>query len=59
MKRTDLIRLLTENGWFFVRNGANHDVYSDGKHFECIPRHREVNEMLARTILRKYDIKKR
>ncbi len=31
MKRRDLIKLLEKNGWTFLRNGGNHDIYTDGK----------------------------
>ena len=39
------------------RNGANHDVYSRGSDKEEIPRHNEINEKLARAILKKWNIK--
>ena len=31
MKRKDLIRLLESNGWWLLRNGANHDIYTNGQ----------------------------
>lgn len=31
MKRRELIKKLEFNGWYLVRNGANHDIYSNGK----------------------------
>ena len=55
MKRLDLIRLLTdEHSVVFVRNGGGHDIYRNivtGR-AEAIPRHREINENLARKIIR-------
>ncbi|MBQ4513459.1 MAG: type II toxin-antitoxin system HicA family toxin [Anaerolineaceae bacterium] len=30
MKRRDLIKLLEENGFVFIRNGGNHDIYIKG-----------------------------
>lgn len=56
MKRTDLERLLVENGFVFVRNGSRHDVYKRGAVYEVVPRHREVNELLARKILKRNGI---
>ncbi|MGN6186833.1 MAG: type II toxin-antitoxin system HicA family toxin [Thermoanaerobaculia bacterium] len=53
MKRRDLERQLLDCGWRFLRHGANHDVWTDGEREEPIPRHREINEKLARTILRR------
>jgi mRNA interferase HicA len=53
MKRRDLERRLTESGWRFLRHGGQHDVWTDGEREEAIPRHREINERLARAILRR------
>jgi len=40
-------------GWWFLRHGGRHDVWTDGEREEPIPRHTEINEKLARSILRK------
>lgn len=40
-------------GWWFLRHGGNHDVWTNGKETEPIPRHNEVNELLAKKILKK------
>jgi len=53
VKRRDLEKQLTDCGWRFVRHGGNHDVWSNGETEEAIPRHREINERLARAILRR------
>lgn len=57
MKRKDLIRLLERNGWKLVRNGGNHDIYTNGKDTETIPRHTEVTETLAKTIIKRRGLK--
>ena len=57
MKRQDLIKLLEKNGWWLMRNGANHDIYTNGKKSEPIPRHRELNEQLAKAIIRRQGLK--
>lgn len=57
MKRKDLIRMLEQNGWRLLRNGANHDVYTNGEKCEPIPRHNEVNEMLAKAIIRRNNLR--
>lgn len=52
MKRIDLIRHLERHGCEFLREGHNHTVYvnrATGKS-SSIPRHREVNDFLARKI---------
>ena len=53
MKRADLIKLLKRNGWILKRNGANHDIYTNGNESETIPRHNEINENLAMAIIRR------
>jgi mRNA interferase HicA len=53
MKRRDLERAMKEMGWWFLRHGGRHDVWTDGDRQELIPRHTEINEKLARSILHK------
>ena len=56
MKRRDFIKRLERGGFRLVRNGRNHDVYQRGKDIETVPRHREVDEELAKSIIRKYGL---
>ena len=56
MKRRDLIKLLEKNGWWLKRNGANHDVYTNGTFSEPIPRHPEIKEGLAQGIIRRHGL---
>lgn len=53
MKRRDLVKLLEDNGWHFKRSGGNHDLYTNGKQIEPIPRHSEIKEKLAKKIIKK------
>lgn len=57
MKRRDLIKTLEKNGWKLVRKGGNHDIYSDGVNSEPVPRHAEINEITAKSILKRAGIK--
>lgn len=57
MKRRDLIKLFEKNGWYLLRNGHEHDVYTNGVEKEPVPRHREINEQLAKAIIRKHGLK--
>ena len=57
MKRKDLIKKLEKNGWRKLREGANHDIYTNGKASEPIPRHTEVNELLAKSIIKRQGLK--
>lgn len=54
MKRRDLISELEHRGCVLLRNGAKHDIYHNPKsgRSEPVPRHREINELLAKKILK-------
>jgi mRNA interferase HicA len=58
VKRRELEARLGELGWVFLRHGGSHDVWTDGERLEYVPRHTEINENLARKILRKAASKK-
>jgi len=53
MKRKDLEKKLKALGWWFLRHGGNHDVWTNGSIEEFVPRHNEIAEPLAKKILRK------
>lgn len=58
MKRLDLIRHLESNGCVLLREGGSHSVYVNraaGK-TSTVPRHREVNDFLARKICRDLEV---
>ena len=54
MKRRDLIRELDNIGCVLIRHGAKHDWYQNPrtKISQPVPRHREINEQLARHIIK-------
>ena len=56
MKRRDLIRQLEQKGYKLVRNGSEHDIYAKGSSEIAVPRHKEINEITAKAILRKASI---
>lgn len=55
MKRRDLIGALEQMGCSLVRNGGRHDWYTNPKtkQSQPVPRHTEINEMLAKSIMKK------
>ena len=57
MKTKELIALLEKNGWHFKRHGGNHDIYVKGSEKECIVRHTETAESLARAIIKRRGLK--
>jgi len=54
MKRIDLVRHLESHGCELLREGAKHTLYVNpsNEQTSAIPRHREINDFLARKICR-------
>lgn len=54
MKRIDLIKHLVKNRCIFIREGAKHSVFYNPliKKFSTIPRHKEIDNFLAKKICR-------
>lgn len=55
MKRRDLIKRLEEFGCILTRHGGKHDWYTNEitKQSQPVPRHKEINENLAKSIIKK------
>ena len=58
MKRRDLVRHLERHGCEMLREGSNHTVYVNRarRKTTAVPRHREINEFLARKICQDLEI---
>jgi len=54
MKRLDLIRHLESNGCYLLRDAGKHSIYVNATNNQtsAVPRHREINDFLARKICR-------
>jgi hypothetical protein len=54
MKRVDLIRHLESQGCSLLREGRKHSLYFNpaNNQTSAVPRHRELNDFLARKICR-------
>ncbi len=54
MKRRDLIAQLEHAGCYLIRHGGKYHIYHnpDAGKTEPIPRHREINERLAKKIIK-------
>ena len=54
MKRADLIQTITGFGCVLIRHGGKHDWYRNPNTgvSQAVPRHREINDHLARRIIR-------
>ena len=59
MKKKDLIKIIISHGGKFVRNGSNHDIYSnaEGTKKTQVPRHNEINEIIAGDVFKQLGIK--
>lgn len=53
MKQRELIKRLEKGGFLFERHGSDHDIYVRGAEREEIPRHKEIDERLAKAILKR------
>lgn len=51
------IKILLKNKWWLKRNGTNHDIYTNGKSSEPIPRHREINDFTWKEIVKRNHLK--
>jgi len=58
MKRRDLIKQVEKMGCVIIRHGNRHDWYQNPVTKACqpIPRHREIQESLAKNIIKKLKI---
>lgn len=58
MKRVDLVRHVESHGCYLLRDRGKHSVYVNpaNNQVSAVPRHREINEFLARRICRDLQI---
>lgn len=57
MKRQILLKMFTKSGWRILREGSNHTILTNGEMVEPLPRHKEINEELAKALIRKHNLK--
>ena len=53
MKRRDLIKRFEAKGWYLKRHGGEHDIYTNGTDCEPVSRQTEIDEVLARRIIKR------
>ncbi len=58
MKRRDLVRHLESHGCELYREGRKHTLYINprARKVATVPRHRKINEYLARKICRELEV---
>jgi mRNA interferase HicA len=47
VKRRDLVRYLGEHGFYLLREGANHSIYTSGSKVIPVKRHRQFDRITA------------
>lgn len=57
MKRKDLEKLLSKNGFYLKRHGSAHDIFTNDIVKVEVPRHKEINELLSKSIIKKLGLK--
>ena len=58
VKRKELESVLGALGWYFLKHGGSHDLWahSERKRKLAVPRHKEIKEHLARSLLRQAEM---
>jgi mRNA interferase HicA len=47
VKRTDLVRLFEKHGFYLLREGAKHSIYTNGTKILPIKRHKQFDRITA------------
>ena len=47
VKRSELVRYLTDNGFRLLREGGRHSIFSDGTRILPVKRHRSLDRITA------------
>ena len=50
VKRRDLVRILELNGFYLLREGGNHSIYTNGLKVIPVKRHRVFDRITANTL---------
>lgn len=56
-KRRIVEERFKQNGWFFIRHGGNHDIWSNGVIKTSLPRHPKFSDALFEALIKKYNLK--
>ncbi|MBD2384389.1 type II toxin-antitoxin system HicA family toxin [Cylindrospermum sp. FACHB-282] len=56
VKRKDLIKYLEENGFYLLREGGNHSIYTNEIKTIPVKRHRTIDRITANAICKQADL---
>ncbi|HHT9124624.1 MAG TPA: type II toxin-antitoxin system HicA family toxin [Candidatus Brocadiia bacterium] len=57
VKRRDLIKYLEENGFFLIREGSKHSIYTNNEKIIPIKRHRTIDRITANELCKQAGLK--
>ena len=57
VKRRDLIRYFKENGYYLLREGKKHSIYTNDKKIIPVKRHRVIDRITANELCKQAEIK--
>jgi len=56
VKRADLIKYLKQNGFYLLREGGRHSIYTNGEKTIPIKRHRTLDRITANELCKQADL---
>jgi len=59
VKRRDLVRYLEKSGFYLLREGANHSIYTNGKKVIPVKRHKQFDRITANEICKQADLSRK
>lgn len=57
VKRRDLVRYLEQHGFYLLREGANHAIYTNGTKIIPVKRHRQLDRITANELCKQAGVK--
>ena len=59
VKRRELVKYLILNGFYLLREGSNHSIYSNGNKLIPVKRHRDLDRITANEICKQAGLEKK
>ncbi len=59
VKRKDLIKYFEENGFYLLREGGNHSIYTNNERTVPVKRHRTLDRITANELCKQAGLKPR
>jgi len=57
MKKRAMEKLFKKNGWWKIREGSNHEIWTNGKEQESLGRHSELPEKVCQAIIKRRSLR--